>query len=315
MNKILLIMQRELLTRLRKRTFIVFTALMPVIMIALVAVPLWLAEPSSGEPITAIAHTTDAVSIAPESITTTDTSDAAQAVGTLFTTIIYIFILSYGSMMMQSVLEEKTGRIVEVIISCVKPWQLLWGKLLGIAALGLVQMSIWGIMFAAIVLLCSHYAPPEYALIASTMIDTLTQIDLLPIAICFVLYFIGGYFLYASFFAAIGASVNEREDTQQFMTPIVLLLIFASYAGTHSLSHPTSPLALWCSHIPLTSPIVMMVRLPFGVPLWELIVSLTLLYTTTALVAWAAGQIYRVGILLYGKKPTLLQMLRWITWK
>lgn len=420
MDKVLLIMQRELLTRLRKRSFILLTLFTPFIMVAVVAVPLWLASLSDeAERIAVIDHTglymphlqsndrfhfvphpteanrdsllhdkatlatleiTADLSLHPHASTLKATEQvplpltehidrtlserireqriaayhipeldrimaeadvryqvrtlrvdadggqseasagAAMAIGGVFTFFIYMFILSYGSMMMQSVLEEKTGRIVEVIVSSVKPWQLLWGKLLGIASVGLVQMSLWGIMLGGMALASGTIlalAFPEASAnpdVAGFMAG-LGSIDVAPIMLCFVLYFIGGYFLYASIFAAVGASVNEQEDTQQFMTPIMLLLVFASYAGMYSIGNPTGPLAVWCSYIPFTSPIVMMVRLPFGVSFWEVALSLTLLYTTTALVAWAGGQIYRVGILLYGKKPTLLQMLRWITWK
>lgn len=127
--------------------------------------------------------------------------------------------------------------------------------------------------------------------------------------------FIGGYLVYASIFAAIGAAINGQEDSQQFMTPIILLLIFALYAGIYSSDNPDGPLAIWCSMIPFTSPIVMMVRLPFDVPVWETVLSVVILYAAAFGMIWIAGKIYRVGILMYGKKPSFKEMIRWTTYK
>jgi ABC-2 type transport system permease protein len=135
------------------------------------------------------------------------------------------------------------------------------------------------------------------------------------IIVLFILYFIGGYLLFASIFAAIGASINEQQDAQQFMMPIVLIFVFALYAGMFSIQNPSGPLALWCSFIPFTSPVVMMVRVPFDLPLWQIILSLVLLYGTSALIIWFSSKIYRVGILMYGKKPTFRDMMKWLNYK
>ena len=139
--------------------------------------------------------------------------------------------------------------------------------------------------------------------------------DFAWIAVLFVLYFIGGYLLFASFFAAIGASVNEQQDSQQFMMPIVVIFMFALYAGMFSIENPDGPLAMWCSFIPITSPVVMMVRIPFGVSLWQVALSLVLLYGTAAFVTWLSARIYRIGILMYGKKPCMKDMWRWLSYK
>ena len=145
--------------------------------------------------------------------------------------------------------------------------------------------------------------------------NMLGSINLTQLLICFVLFFIGGYILYASLFAAIGSAVDNESDTQQFMVPITFIIIFALYAGIFSAENPDGPLAMWCSMIPFTSPIVMMVRIPFGVSTWELIVSMIILYGSAIGLAWVAGRIYRVGILMYGKKPSYKEMIKWIRYK
>lgn len=150
---------------------------------------------------------------------------------------------------------------------------------------------------------------------ASEIMQIMQGINFGEILTMFVLYFLGGYLLFASFFAAIGASINEQSDSSQFMTPIVIIMIFSLYAGMFSINNPDGPLAMWCSLIPITSPIVMMVRLPFGVPAWQLILSLVLLYATAIGVVALSAKIYRVGILMYGKKPTFKEMMKWIKFK
>ncbi|MFA6876976.1 MAG: ABC transporter permease, partial [Parabacteroides sp.] len=132
---------------------------------------------------------------------------------------------------------------------------------------------------------------------------------------CFIIYFIGGYLLYSALFAAIGSSLNQQEDSQQFITPIMLLMVFSLYAGIYSMENPDGPLAFWCSLIPFTSPIVMMVRLPFDVPLWQLLLSFVLLFATALFTVWVSAKIYRVGILMYGKKPSIKEMIKWVKYK
>ena len=259
--------------------------------------------------------------------------ELAGVLGMVLTMLIYIFVLSYGGMVMQGVMEEKTNRIMEIMVSSVKPFQLMMGKIIGIALVGLAQFLIWGVLIMVIMVVAGTLAGgdmdtsqamamagnmqgvPMPQSPQSELLQVIQGMNLGEIFIMFILYFIGGYLLYASFFAAIGASVNEQADSSQFMMPIVILMIFALYAGMFSIQNPDGPLALWCSYIPLTSPIVMMVRLPFGVPAWQLLLSLFLLYATAIAVVWLSAKIYRVGILMYGRKPTPRDLIRWIRFK
>lgn len=266
-------------------------------------------------------------------------SSTAVAIGAgfLFTFLIYMFVMSYGAMVMQSVLEEKTGRIVELMVSSVKPFQLMMGKIIGVALVGFLQVAIWGVMLAIIIVAAIMFfgqipatgipSTADNATIqavqaaaaepdgAAGMIQALAGLPYLELGILFVLYFIGGYLLYASFFAAAGASVSQQEDASQFTMPVIMLMLFGLYAAMYSVDNTDGPLAFWASIFPLTSPIVMMVRIPFGVPLWQELLSLALLFGTSLLFVWIGAKIYRVGILMYGKKPTIKEIFRWIRYK
>ena len=263
---------------------------------------------------------------------TSSNSGVALGVGFLFTFLIYMFVMSYGGMVMQGVMEEKTNRIMEIIVSSVKPFQLMMGKIIGIALVGFVQIAIWGVMLTAILTVVSFImGTPEVATPPTMMggdaamqtvvaeaqagnpiTEILGALPIVELLIMFVLYFIGGYLLYASFFAAVGASINAQEDSSQFMMPVILIMIFGLYAALYGAENPDGPLAFYASIFPLTSPIVMMVRIPFGVPLWQEFLSLALLYATAIFIVWMSGRIYRVGILMYGKKPTVKEILKWI---
>lgn len=241
----------------------------------------------------------------------TQTSAAfASSVGTIFTFLIYLFIFVYGAMVMQGVMEEKTNRIVEVIVSSVKPFDLMMGKLVGIGLVGLTQFGIWAAVFLGITL-SGVFLSSEFVLFQKVS-ELFISINLLEICFYFILFFIGGYLMYASLFAAIGAMVNSPEDTQQYMMPITVLILFAIYAGIFSAQNPDGPLAFWSSLVPFTSPIVMMVRVPFGVPWWQMLLSVALLAITVVLIVKLAAKIYRVGILMYGKKPTYAEIIKWL---
>lgn len=251
-------------------------------------------------------------------------STVASVVGMAFTIIVYMFVLIYGAMVMQGVLEEKTNRIVELMVSSIRPFDLMMGKIIGIGMVGLTQIFIWGVIMTALSVFGGIFyggMPDASALeqgqaISQTEIfSILSSINFTEIGICFVIYFIGGYLLYASLFAAIGSAVSSQEDTQQFMMPITILMVFALYAGIYSMQNPDGPLAFWCSMIPLTSPIVIMVRIPFEIPWWEKLLSVTILYASSIGITWISAKIYRVGILMYGKKPNLKEMLKWIRFK
>ncbi len=246
------------------------------------------------------------------------------AIGGLFGYLIMMFIIIYGNMVMRSVIEEKTSRIVEIIISSVKPFQLMMGKIIGTSMAGILQFLIWaiigiGLMFAASAFLGVDVGPdvPSNMESAQSGIAAyLVELMNLPIAtmiISFVIYFIGGYFLYSSFYAAIGAAVDNETDSQQFLLPIIMPLILGVYIGFFTvMNDPHGTVATVFSMIPLTSPIVMLMRIPFGVPLWQLIVSILILFGSFLAVVWFAAKIYRIGILMYGKKPTYREMIKWL---
>ena len=234
----------------------------------------------------------------------------ASAVGMIFTFLIYMFIFVYGAMVMQGVMEEKTNRIVEVIVSSVKPFDLMMGKLIGIGLVGLTQFAIWAIVLLG-VSFSGVFFSGRFGMFQKIS-ELFEAVNMLQICFYFMLFFVGGYLMYASLFAAIGAMVNSQEDTQQYMMPITILVLFAFYAGFFSAQNPDGPLALWTSLIPFTSPIVMMVRVPFNVPWWQMFLSVALLATTVILIVKLAAKIYRVGILMYGKKPTYNEIVKWL---
>ena len=253
------------------------------------------------------------------------------AIGGAFGYLIMMFIIIYGNMVMRSVIEEKTNRIIEIIISSVRPFQLMMGKIIGTSLAGILQFFIWaiiglGLLFSASVFLganvgATNQIPPEMMQSAQNELATSAQMYVaeilnLPIAAilsCFVIYFIGGYFLYSSFYAAIGAAVDNETDSQQFLLPIIMPLVLGVYIGFFTVvNDPHGTVATIFSMVPLTSPIVMLMRIPFGVPLWQIALSITLLFATFFLVVWFASKIYRVGILMYGKKPTWKELYRWL---
>ena len=261
----------------------------------------------------------------------------AMTAGFIFTFLIYMFVMSYGGMVMQSVMEEKTNRIVELMVSSVKPFQLMMGKIIGVALVGFVQLAIWGVMLSIILMVCGSVfglsAAPAVPAVAGAdaqmaamaqqagggeaaeIMSAFMGLPYAELGIMFVLYFVGGYLLYASFFAAVGASINAQEDSSQFIMPVVLIMVFGLYAAMYSAENTNGPLAFWASMFPLTSPIVMMVRIPFGVPWWEEVLSLGLLFATSVGFVWLSARIYRVGILMYGKKPSIREMLKWVRWR
>ena len=250
--------------------------------------------------------------------------------------LIMMFILIYGAMVMRSVIEEKTSRIIEVIISSVKPFQLMLGKIFGTAAAGLTQFLIWGILIALIFVGSSYFfgvelgsasaASPNMAIQqmdaqmesisqneSQTIMTELFQLPLISMFVYFILYFLLGYLLYSSFYAAIGAAVDNETDTQQFMLPVLLPLVLGVYIGFATvINDPHGTIATVFSMIPFTSPIVMLMRIPFGVPWWQIAISLILLFVTFLGVVWVAAKIYRVGILMYGKKTNYKELLKWI---
>ncbi len=263
-------------------------------------------------------------------------SAIAAIVGVVAGMAIYIFILIYASQVMQGVIQEKTNRIIEVLVSSIKPFPFLMGKIIGVASVGLLQFVIW-IIFGgvAIIALQSVLMPgvdlealrnsADLAQMAQSsgmdmaQLETMKRIALtidpgyiIGFTTAFIFYFLGGYLLYASLFAAIGAAVDNETDSQQFMTPLSIVLIVALYIGIAAMRNPETPIVFWASFIPFTSPVVMLVRMAFGVPTWEILTSAAILVATFVFFTWVSSKIYRVGILMYGKKPSWKEMYKWL---
>ena len=254
-------------------------------------------------------------------------TDAAMGLGLMLSIITYMFVLMYGAMIMNSVIEEKTNRIVEVVVSSCRPFQLMLGKIIGVGLVGLTQMAIWVVLLAIIGTVAGGMlggaaptdvvSPEAMAAAQETgFMESITRqilsINYVPILVNFVLYFIGGYLLYSSLFAGLGSAVDQASEASQFTTPVIFIMLIAFYAGIACAQNPTGPMAVWCSIIPFTSPVVMMVRLPFGVPTWQLILSLVLLIGTALAITWLAARIYRRGILHYGQKASFKDLFKWM---
>jgi ABC-2 type transport system permease protein len=270
-------------------------------------------------------------------------TEIAMVIGYIAGFLIYMFVFIYGTMVMRGVMEEKSNRIVEVIISSVKPFQLLFGKIVGIGLVGLTQIAIWLILGTAITTGVSTFighgsteavtqaqsimqspaagqiaaaaASPAQKNITLEIIEMIGNLNLPLIAFSLFFYFIGGFILYASLQGAIGSAVDSDEDAQQMMLPVMMPLIFSIIILFAVAKNPEGPLAFWASIIPFTSPVIMMVRIPFGVPAWQLILSMVLLIGTILGCIWMAGKIYRTGILMYGKKVNLKEIVKWLFYK
>ncbi len=258
-------------------------------------------------------------------------TDIAMGLGLFLSLFTYMFVLMYGAMIMNSVIEEKTNRIVEVVVSSCRPFQLMLGKIIGVGLVGLTQMAIWIVMLVVVTMvagsilgisgMASGSVTPETMAAAGAAAEQgfmdgfmreLYSINFAPIILYFILYFLGGYLLYSSLFAGLGSAVDQPSDSSQFMTPVMLIMIIALYAGIFCMENPSGPTAVWCSIIPFTSPVVMMVRIPFGVPAWQMLLSLVLLFGTALGITWIAARIYRRGILHYGKKASFGDLFKWI---
>jgi ABC-2 type transport system permease protein len=250
-------------------------------------------------------------------------------VGAIAGYLLMMFVMIYGTSVMRSVIEEKTSRIIEIIVSSVKPFQLMLGKIIGNASAGLLQFFIWGVLLFIISIVASAVFGVDMMEMQSAeqleamkeasggkaelIIQEILRLPLLKLFILFIFYFLGGFMLYSSLFAAVGAAVDNETDTQQFMLPIMLPLILGVYVGFATvINDPHGPISTIFSYIPFTSPIVMLMRVPFGVSWYELVISMALLLFTFVFMVWFAAKIYRVGILMYGKKPTYKDLYRWL---
>ena len=245
--------------------------------------------------------------------------------------LLFMFIIIYGNLIMRSVIEEKSSRIIEVIISSVKPIQLMLGKIFGTSLAGITQFAIWVILIAILSFAASNFfgidlsANPQQEMMTAAVSDVnanselqaliaeLHSLPLINLIVAFVLFFVGGYLLYSSLYAAIGAAVDNETDTQQFLMPVVILLVVGFYVGFFTaLEDPHGTISVVFSYIPFTSPIVMLIRIPFGVPIWEQILSLSVLIFSFLVTVWIAAKIYRVGILMHGKKPSYKDLIKWL---
>jgi len=275
-------------------------------------------------------------------------SEVYMIISMLLSIIIYMFIAMFSGMVMQSVIEEKSSRVVEVLVSSVKATELMFGKIIGVACVALTQFFLWIILtlvlvggFSAFVGFDSLMGDPaqteqmmemaqrqmggvDMTEMTETMaeeegmgavLSTLKDIDWVQMILAFIIYFALGYLLYASFFAAIGSAVENEADTNQLQMPVTVPLLLAFFIAIYAFNAPDSPIVWWGSMIPFTSPIVMLARIPFGVPMWELVLSIVLLLATFAACGWASAKIYKIGILMFGKKTTFKDLWKWLKQK
>jgi ABC-2 type transport system permease protein len=407
MNKIGLILQREYITRVRKKAFLILSFIGPLIFLVLMIVPAWLTGPQAKEKLVfvidqhhllkeqleapfitfsdqessidskashliilpsdtsrainanlinasnisseerkgieqalklAIAKTKLNASLPEINLTETrlvekNAGEAAASIGLFSAILVYFFIFLYGVQVMKSIIEEKANRILEVVVSSVTPFQLMVGKILGVALVSLTQFLIWVVTTFTL----SHWIFDRFklerfsdeninqtlktsqdaaqALEVNEMLNFVGQINFGLIIPVFIFFFLVGYLFYSSLFAAIGAASDAETDTQQFMLPITLPLIFSFIMAPRILEMPDSTLAKILSYIPFTSPVVMMLRIPFGISSWEIVLSMIVLFSFFLLAAWFAAKIYRVGILMYGKNATWKELFRWLSYK
>ena len=260
-------------------------------------------------------------------------STVSYLLGLVLGMMLYMFLVIYGSMVMTSVIEEKGSRVLDVLVSSVSPFQLMMGKILGVASVAVTQIVIWGVLVCGIGSAVLPALMPEdmmqsveavqagqmTAIEADIDADLLSAVSLatdvsglVMIFVWLALFLIGGFLFYSAMFAAVGSAVDSIQDASQLQTPIMVPIILALIVSMSVANDPDSSLAFWGSIIPLTSPVVMMARIPFGIPTWQIVTSLVLLYISVAGMAWVAGKIYRVGIFMHGKKPSFKELLSWV---
>ncbi|MDE5684415.1 MAG: ABC transporter permease [Muribaculaceae bacterium] len=244
----------------------------------------------------------------------------SYVIGLTLDMMLYMFILIYGQMVMNSIIEEKNNRVLEIVVSSVKPTWLMLGKISGIGLVAITQILIWAVLIGS----CSLWSMPllgdlgassESTEIAAAMSQLSDTGFIAGLFLYLLLFFIGGYLFYSAIYAAIGSAVDNVQDASQLSTIATMPVIIGIISSMAVLSNPGSTLAFWVSVIPFTSPMAMMSRLPYGVPTWEIILSLVVLYISFAFLIWLCAKIYRVGIFMYGKKPTLIEIIRWARYK
>ena len=260
-------------------------------------------------------------------------SAIAYLLGLVLGMMLYMFLIIYGSMVMTSVIEEKGSRVLDVLVSSVSPFQLMMGKILGVASVAVTQIAIWGVLVCGIGAVVLPALMPEDVMqtVEAVQMGQMTSVEadidadllsavslatdvggLIMMFVWLLLFLVGGFLFYSAMFAAVGSAVDSIQDANQLQTPITVPIILALILAMSVFNDPNSTLAFWGSIIPFTSPVVMMARVPFGIPTWQIILSLVLLYASVVAMAWAAGKIYRVGIFMHGKKPSFKELLSWI---
>ena len=282
MNRIGIIIEREFTERVHKKSFVISTLLSPVLLILAMCAPVLLN--SSGP--------------SAQDLQDMGNDGASMLLGTVFGVLSYTVIIVYGQQVMQSVIEEKQTRVLDVILTSCSPFELMMGKIFGLALVAALQVVIWSILVVAAK---NAFLPAGYDMNAG------------GISLMMVVYVIGGFLFYASMYAAIGSAVDTPQDAAQFNIVIMLPIMISFMLLTVILTNPDSQLAVWCSIIPFTSPIVMMIRVPAGAPVWQIISSLVILYGTFPVMTWLASRIFRIGVFMHGKKPTWSDLGKWIT--
>lgn len=263
-------------------------------------------------------------------------TELSFGLGIMLTFVLYMFLLIYGQMVLTSIVEEKSNRVLELVVSSVKPAQMMLGKILGVALVAVTQIVIWAIVMSALVAFVVPAVLPAEMMSDITAVNAgnlnavsdpdsigvikaaaaLTNMGyMMNIMVTLALFLIGGFLFYAAIYAAIGSAVDNIQDASQLTSVVVMPVILGLILAMQAANAPESSLAFWMSMIPLTSPMVMMARIPFGIPGWEVCLSLVILAVSTLAVIWAAGKIYRVGIFMYGKKPTVKELIRWVKYK
>lgn len=284
----LLIIKQEYISRIRRNSFIITTLATPFFMFLLASLPSLFFAAENDAP------GTDMIQAG---LTQMTSAEASASLAIVFSFLLYIFIFTYGSLVMRSIVSEKSNKILEVMFLSVKPLEMMYGKIISVALVGITQFAAW----AVILFLLNSISSTDNISFITSVASNAEWASLLP---CIIIYSLLGYLLYASLFAAIGAVSGPETDTQQFLLPVMLPIVFAIYSSIQTAYYPNNDIALWCSFIPLTSPIVMTSRLCYGVESWEVILSMLILTATVIFTTYLSGKIYKSAILLHGKRLT-----------
>lgn len=246
-------------------------------------------------------------------------SFVSYGLGVAMTFILYMFLLIYGQMVMTGIIEEKNNRVLEIVVSSVKPTNLMLGKIIGIGLVATVQVLIWAVLICGASVWVMPWVATAMAGADMQMLAVVSQLGnvsyIISLFVWLLLFLIGGFLFYSSIFAAIGSAVDNIQDASQLTSVVVVPIVLGLVMAMTVVTDPNSAMALWLSYIPFTSPMVMLARIPFGIPVWQIVTSLVTLYLSTMLMVWLAAKIYRVGIFMYGKKPTVKDLVRWARYK